>query len=298
MPGCQVMGTGVPKRPAPSPSRIETSFPWELDTATSSLPSSFRSSTTSERGKDCPPEGVVEKCVGLPKPPSPSALATQAAIKQALDSAQAAVGACVVEGAGSGTWTQIVVVGVSINGDMRWREYMPQKAYEAAGFERRRGAVLERAGGEPISDAYLRFLVQEVKPFVDANYPTLPDQRDTFVMGSSMGGLISLYAISQYPDVFYGAGCVSIHWSAGRDELVDEMAKMLPDPKSHKLYFDYGTVGLDAGYEPFQLRMDRHLRKAGYDEQNSITRKFEGADHNEAAWHARVEIPLEFLLGS
>jgi hypothetical protein len=75
------------------------------------------------------------------------------------------------------------------------------------------------------------------------------------------------------------------------------MAKMLPAPKLHKLYFDYGTVGLDAEYEPFQLRMDGHLRKAGYDELNWMTRKFDGADHNEAAWRARVEIPLEFLLG-
>lgn len=191
----------------------------------------------------------------------------------------------------------VIVVGVWNNGDMRWREYMPQKAYEAAGFEKNREAFLERAGGPPFSDSYLRFLVEEVKPFVDANYPTLTDQRNTFVMGSSMGGLISLYAISQYPHVFFGAGCVSTHWSAGRDELVDEMAKMLPDPKSHRLYFDYGTIGLDAGYEPFQLQMDTHLRKAGYTEQNWMTRKFEVADHNEAAWRARVDIPLEFLLG-
>jgi predicted alpha/beta superfamily hydrolase len=191
----------------------------------------------------------------------------------------------------------VIVVGVWNNGDIRWREYMPQKAYEAAGFEKRREAVIERAGGEPISDAYLKFLVEEVKPFIDSNYPTLPDQRNTFVMGSSMGGLISLYAVSQCPDVFYGAGCVSTHWSAGGDELVDEMAKMLPDPNSHKLYFDYGTVGLDAEYEPFQLRMDKYLRKAGYDESNWMTRKFDGADHNEAAWRVRVDIPLQFLLG-
>lgn len=191
----------------------------------------------------------------------------------------------------------VIVVGVWNNGDIRWREYMPQKAYEAAGFEKRRGAVIERAGGEPISDAYLKFLVEEVKPFIDSNYPTLPDQRNTFVMGSSMGGLISLYAVSQCPDVFYGAGCVSTHWSAGGDELVDEMAKMLPDPNSHKLYFDYGTVGLDAEYEPFQLRMDKYLRKAGYDESNWITSKFDGADHNEAAWRVRVDIPLQFLFG-
>jgi hypothetical protein len=75
------------------------------------------------------------------------------------------------------------------------------------------------------------------------------------------------------------------------------MAKWLPDPASHKLYFDYGTEGLDALYEPYQLQMDQHLRDTGYTEnENWITRKFEGAAHNETAWRARVGIPLSFLL--
>lgn len=192
----------------------------------------------------------------------------------------------------------VIVVGLWNNGDMRWREYMPQKVYESSAFEKNRIAFIERAGGDSVSDSYLKFLVEEVKPFVDANYPTLSDQRNTFVMGSSMGGLISLYAVSQYPQVFFGAGCVSTHWSAGLSELVEEMARMLPDPGSHRLYFDYGTAGVDAPYESYQLQMDGHLRSTGYTASNWITRKFEGADHNEAAWRARVEIPLEFLLGS
>ena len=189
-----------------------------------------------------------------------------------------------------------IVVGVW-NSGIRWREYMPQKVYEVPEFEKDRPAFIERAGGDSISDSYLKFLVEEVKPFVDEKYPTLSDQQKTFIMGSSMGGLISLYAISQYPNVFRGAGCLSTHWSAGSGTLVNEMGKSLPDPGSHKLYFDYGTKGLDADYEPFQLQMDKYLREAGYDELNWMTRKFEGADHNEAAWRARVEIPLEFLLG-
>ncbi len=190
----------------------------------------------------------------------------------------------------------LILVGVW-NSDIRWREYMPQKAYEAADFEKNRKTFIQLAGGDSNSDSYLKFLVEEVKPFIDTHYPTLPDQVNTFIMGSSMGGLISLYAISQYPDVFYGAGCLSTHWLAGFNELVDEMAKILPDPKSHKLYFDYGTLGHDAHYEPYQLQMDEYLRHAGYDTPNWMTRKFEGADHNEAAWRARVAIPLEFLLG-
>ncbi len=114
------------------------------------------------------------------------------------------------------------------NSPIRWREYMPQKPYEAPALQKHHPLILERAGGPPLSDAYLQFLVEELKPFIDKRYRTLPDQQNTFVMGSSMGGLISLYAISEYPQVFGGAGCVSTHWSAGREELVDEMARRLP----------------------------------------------------------------------
>jgi predicted alpha/beta superfamily hydrolase len=189
-----------------------------------------------------------------------------------------------------------LVVGIW-NTDLRWREYMPQKPYWTLALQRHHEAFVARAGGDPISDAYLAFLVEELKPFVDSKFRTLADRQNTFVMGSSMGGLISLYAISQYPDVFHGAGCLSTNWPAGEHELVNEMAKILPAPASHKLYFDYGTEGLDALYEPYQSQMDKHLQEAGYVEnENWITRKFEGAAHNEAAWRDRVEIPLSFLL--
>jgi predicted alpha/beta superfamily hydrolase len=164
-------------------------------------------------------------------------------------------------------------------------------------MQRHHEAFMARAGGDPVSDAYLTFLVEEVKPFIDTNFRTQANRQNTIIMGSSMGGLISLYAISQYPDIFYGAGCLSINWPAGEFELVNEMAKWLPDPASHKLYFDYGTEGLDALYEPYQLQMDQHLRDAGYTEnENWVTHKFEGAAHNETAWRARVGIPLSFLL--
>lgn len=190
----------------------------------------------------------------------------------------------------------VIVAGIW-NTEFRWREYMPQKPYESLAMHRHHESFLERAGGEPMSDAYLRFLVEEVKPFVDTNHRTLPEKQNTFVMGSSMGGLISLYAASQYPEVFSGAACLSTNWPAGDHELVGEMAKSLPDAASHKLYFDYGTEGLDALYEPYQSHMDRLLRAAGFVEnENWMTRKFEGAPHNEAAWRARVALPLTFLL--
>ena len=116
-------------------------------------------------------------------------------------------------------------------------------------------------------------------------------------MGSSMGGLISLYALEQYPQVFGGAGCLSTHWPAGGNLLVDWLGQRLPQAGDHRLYFDYGSQGLDADYAPYQQRMDAHLRLAGYREQiDWISLSFPGTDHNETAWRSRVALPVRFLL--
>ncbi|MFX8129754.1 alpha/beta hydrolase-fold protein, partial [Acinetobacter baumannii] len=68
------------------------------------------------------------------------------------------------------------------------------------------------AKGLLFGDAYLRFLTDELKPRIDHDYRTLSDRDHTVVVGSSMGGLISCYALAERPDVFGRAGCVSTHW--------------------------------------------------------------------------------------
>jgi predicted alpha/beta superfamily hydrolase len=189
-----------------------------------------------------------------------------------------------------------IIVGVW-NSEQRWRDYAPLAPMLALRGTPEWEIMLERAGGIPQSDGYLRFLVQELKPLIDAAYPTLPGREHTFVMGSSMGGLISLYAVERYPEVFGGAACVSTHWPAGGGGLVDAMGAALPPAGRHRLYFDYGTKTLDESYEPLQQRMDEHLRAAGY--RHGVdweTNKFPGAEHSERSWRKRAHIPLRFLL--
>ena len=190
---------------------------------------------------------------------------------------------------------EAVVVGVW-NTPQRVAEYMPQKAL--AGLDPSRADEMFRpALSEPLADNYLKFLVTELKPLVDARFRTLPGREDTLIMGSSMGGLISLYALSEYPKVFGGAGCVSTHWPAAGGAAVEYFRTRLPDPATHKIYFDYGTETLDAHYEPFQKRVDAMMEAAGYREgKNWVTKKFPGDEHSERAWRRRVHVPLEFLL--
>lgn len=196
----------------------------------------------------------------------------------------------------AGEIREAIVVGIW-NTPQRFAEYMPKAPV-------RTRTVGSGIVGRPMglakdirSDDYLRFLVEELKPFVDAHYRTLPGRDDTAVMGSSMGGLISLYAVAQYPEVFGGVGAVSTHFPACGGCVIDWLGAHLPDPDTHRLYFDHGTATLDAKYPPYQARMDAVLRAGGYREgDNWITHRFEGAEHNESAWRARLEIPLRFLL--
>jgi predicted alpha/beta superfamily hydrolase len=188
-----------------------------------------------------------------------------------------------------------IVVGVW-NTSKRYQEYMPQKAVPGGRIDGLDGLPVI-ARGEILSDAYLRFLVTELKPFVDSRYRTRPDRDGTLVMGSSMGGLVSAYAISEYPQVFGAAACLSTHWPAGDGVAIDYLEGHLPDPRTHRIYFDRGTRTLDALYGPFQDRMDEVMRRSGWTpDGNWVTRTFEGADHSEASWSQRAEVPLVFLL--
>ena len=75
------------------------------------------------------------------------------------------------------------------------------------------------------------------------------------------------------------------------------MQGSLPDPKTHKFYFDYGTRTIDKAYETYQLQADKLLLAKGYVQgENWITQKFEGHEHSEKDWRKRIHVPLEFLL--
>jgi predicted alpha/beta superfamily hydrolase len=136
-------------------------------------------------------------------------------------------------------------IGVAIwNTPQRSSEYMPQRALERSPswLARRRLRLADR---------YLNFLVRELKPFIDERYRTLPSRENTFMMGSSMGALISVYAVCEYPSHFGGAACISTHWPAAGGVTVDYLKEALPESGRHKFYFDYGTATVDALYQPY-----------------------------------------------
>jgi len=204
----------------------------------------------------------------------------------------------------SGSVRKTIVVGIW-NTPQRRREYHPAYVRDLASSSTRQ-LIDGFIGGAPLSDDYLRFIATELKPFIDRNYRTRPGRDDTFLMGSSMGGLISKYAMLRHPDLFAGAACLSTHWPAvfgdgSRPEhtqaMLEHLRESMAGLEDRRWYFDYGTTELDAEYEVFQLQVDNVLRELGFAENERwTTRKFEGAGHAERYWRERVHIPLEFLL--
>jgi predicted alpha/beta superfamily hydrolase len=204
-----------------------------------------------------------------------------------------------------------IVVGIW-NTPKRLQEYVPSKALSELppGY---RGKIRALYGGDPLSDGYLKFIVRELRPMIDQRFNVKTDRDDTAIMGSSMGALISLYAIDEYPEIFGEAGMMSTHWplviTADNKPISDQeyeivssaferyLAPALPDPASHKLYFDHGSETLDANYARYQDRVDAVVRRRGYRQWiNMLSLSYPGEKHNEISWASRVAVPLQFLL--
>lgn len=204
-----------------------------------------------------------------------------------------------------------IAVGIWNSETGRVGDYFPQKAFEmlpkryvdSLTMELNKSKYTQGMFSDIHSDNYLRFIVTELKPFIDQKYSTKPEKANTFIGGSSYGGLISMYAICEYPEIFEGAACLSTHWIGTfvdnptiAGAFIDYFKAHIPNPRDHKLYFDYGTETLDQYYEPYQKRIDSIMKSNNYTPDNWNTLKFEGKNHSEEAWSQRLHIPLTFLL--
>lgn len=197
-----------------------------------------------------------------------------------------------------------IVVGMANIEPSRYGDYFPAKALEylPEGTARPEGVKYD-------ADNYLKFLVKEVKPFIDKNYSTNPDSNNTSVLGSSMGGLISLYALCEYPETFGGAACLSTHtplvlemdnpatteiWAKAFREYLKEK---LPQANSAKIYMDRGDRTVDALYPVYQSELDALMTTLGWTTPQWVSNVYPGAAHDENDWAARLRYPITFLVG-
>lgn len=209
---------------------------------------------------------------------------------------------------GAGKVDPFIIVGIDHPGPDRGRQYFPAPMLDLVSNDVR--AELTKSGNGPIlADAYLEFLTAELKPIIDQRFRTKPDRRHTAIAGSSMGGLISLYAISAYPQIFGVAGCVSTHWPLGNPGWDDAqrgsifeawrhfVAQILGKPKGRKIWFDHGTATLDAFYQTYQDVVDRALIDNGWKKGRDFqSTAYPGAAHEENAWAARLDDIFAWML--
>ncbi|NVM75238.1 putative alpha/beta superfamily hydrolase [Duganella sp. SG902] len=145
----------------------------------------------------------------------------------------------------------------------------------------------ENGGGK--IDAYASFIVDTVKPWVDANLRTLPDREHTAIMGSSLGGIASVYIAQKYPQVFSKAcGVSSSFW--WNDQM---FRKNVPPRQPVKFYIDAGTEG--DGIDFTTNMRDAMLAKGYVLNEDLMYYRAEGGSHNEKSWSARVHLPLTWF---
>lgn len=174
---------------------------------------------------------------------------------------------------------EAIVVGIPNMGHERLAEYSPFDHPEI---------------GSGRGDLYLDFLINTVKPLIDKKYLTLPDREHTGIVGSSMGGLISLYAFFRHPEVFGFAGVLSPSLWVTEAATFDfiERAPFFPG----KLYLDVGTR--EGARHVFGAQRMRDLLEAkGYRQgRDLLWVEDEIGHHHEAAWARRFQTALPFLV--
>jgi predicted alpha/beta superfamily hydrolase len=172
----------------------------------------------------------------------------------------------------------LIIVGM-YNTKARIREYTPTQ-------------VPKLGGGR--ADRYAKFLIEEVKPFIEREYRALPGQENIGIGGSSLGGLVSLYLGLKLPNIFgkIAALSPSVWWNQRVMLRFAEAAEVYPHPR---IWLDIGTREGPRIVQDVEQFRDVLLQKGWRLEQDLHYERIEGAEHNEAAWAQRVGPFLQFL---
>jgi predicted alpha/beta superfamily hydrolase len=145
---------------------------------------------------------------------------------------------------------------------------------------------------------YGRFVTEELMPLINQHFRTDGGRRNA-LMGSSMGGLISLALLWHYPDHFFGVAALSpslwILWRTGG--VVEWLRRFPPPPQPGRVYIDHGTVGYEGRSATLAVQLVNYLKEVGFPPESLAYHIEEGGEHNELSWRARAPRPLRFLFG-
>lgn len=179
------------------------------------------------------------------------------------------------------TGKSAIVIGIDNGGETRLAEYSPwnNEKYKTTGE----------------GDLYVDFLIQTLKPYIDKNYRTQKQASKTVIMGSSMGGLISLYASVKYPDIFGKAGIFSpAFWFVSKD-LKTYLHKNRNNLRNSKFYFVAGKNEDETMASEIE-NIDNLLLRKSVPEKNIAVKIDEDGTHSETYWKRELKQALIWLL--
>lgn len=172
---------------------------------------------------------------------------------------------------------EVIVVAIDNGAEFRMNEMSP--------WENKRF-------GEAQGKQYMDFIVEVVKPYIDTNFRSQADRLHTAIMGSSMGGLISHYAIHAYPEIFSKAGIFSPSYWYSQDVFsFSQFKKSQLDARLYIMYGDKEGDGMIADTD----KMQRQLRQQGHPAKNTIFKRVPGGEHNEQLWRAEFSEAIQWL---
>jgi enterochelin esterase-like enzyme len=172
----------------------------------------------------------------------------------------------------------------------RAKDLAPEKFFTSGAYVDPRWAISDPAI-KLHSDAYLNQIFNEIIPSIVGTYSA----QKTAVIGSSMGGLATLYAAIQHPEKFSTALALSPHWIISDQNFARSMVEALP--LTHKIWMSRGDKGLDKEYPPLQNFVDTLMRERGFT-NNFETKVYKRSGHNERSWAKYLNDPLRFWLKS
>ena len=192
-------------------------------------------------------------------------------------------------------WSKkMIVVGMECghDGEERLSEYLPYPANKGSHFDR----------FEPNGDETMQWILSEVKPLIDLKYRTIPFRECTGIAGSSMGGLMALYAVVHYNRWFSKGGCVSSAIGFCMRPLMNDLRKNKLSPDT-RIYLSWGTKEAWGLKDP--SKPDRSSKTYGWNKKVADHAKNEGAavlmdcqvggGHCEADWEKLVPTFMNFL---
>ena len=170
----------------------------------------------------------------------------------------------------------------------RAKDLAPQKFFTSDTYVDPRWAIKDSSVALH-SDSYLEQIFEQIVPAIHGQF----SPGNTAVIGSSMGGLATLYAAIQHPDKFATALALSPHWIISDENFARSMVEALPI--THKIWMSRGDKGLDKEYPPLQNYVDSLMRARGFT-NNYQSKVYKRSGHNERSWAKYLHDPLRFWL--